>query len=90
MKSKYSVSANGIDAYIWDVRYYLMRRRGVDESAIIIDPLVWYIHSGRASGEWLRLLFGVKPFVIGRILGKSESYDDAIGAISKRIGYAQT
>lgn len=77
---------NKYDAYIWAVEKYLMQKYGVDAMYRIIDPLTWYINTGRASVSFLQLLVQTKPFIIDRILAKGGSHDDVVRNIRKRIG----
>lgn len=77
---------NKYDAYIWAVEKYLMQKYGVDAMYRMIDPLTWYINTGRASATFLQMLVQEKPFVIGRILAKGGSHDDIVRKIRKKIG----
>lgn len=77
---------NKYDTYIWAVEKYLMQKYGVDAMYRMIDPLTWYVNTGRASASFLQLLTQTKPFVIGRILAKGGSHDDVVRNIRKRIG----
>lgn len=86
--SKYiSVSATVIDSTLYAIRKSLMKKHGVDGSARIIDPLVWYINSGRASTAFLGKLIEAKPFMVGRVLEKGGSHDEAVRNVKKYIGY---
>lgn len=76
-----------IDGYLWQVHYYIMKKSGVDAARVAMYPLFWYIDTGRASCEFLRLLLQKKPFVIGRVLMIDQSTDDTIKAIKKKIGF---
>ena len=48
-----------IEDHIWRVYRYLMRKYGTKRAEIDIYPLTWYIHTGRASGAYLRVSEGV-------------------------------
>jgi hypothetical protein len=74
------------DRYIWKVEEYLLRTHGVTETWRMLDPLQWYINTGRASVTFLHLLYDVKPYCIGKILAKGGSHDEVIRKIRKRIG----
>lgn len=74
------------DQYLWKVESYLMDRYGVTEAWRMLDPLKWYIDTGRASVTFLNLLLDVKPYCIGKILAKGGSYDETIKRVRKRIG----
>lgn len=87
MKKTYTISLTGIDSYILDVQKYIMDKAGVDASSRLIYPLKRYINTGRASNVFLRKLFDIAPYQIGRILMKSGSDDDVIRAIKKVIQF---
>lgn len=75
------------DDYLWDIKKYLMNKYGVDQAERDIDPLAWYIKTGRASVRFLNLLYKKKPFLIARKLHGGGSYDDIINSIKVYIGY---
>lgn len=77
---------NRYDKYIWEVEFYLRTRYGIDATDRMIDPLTWYIRTGRASATFLINLLAVKPYCIGKILAKGGSHDEVIQKIRKRIG----
>ena len=77
---------NRYDEYIWKVESYLRSRYGIDATDRMIDPLTWYVRTGRASATFLINLVQTRPFVIGRILAKGGSHDEVIQKIRKRIG----
>lgn len=74
------------DQYLWRVESYLMRTYGVTETWRMLDPLAWYVNTGRASVTFLHNLYDTKPYCIGRILAKGGSYDEVIKRIRKRLG----
>ena len=74
------------DRYIWKIESYLMRKHGVDEAHRLLEPLAWYIWTCRASVDFLHKLTQTKPYVIGRLLAKGGSTDEAIARIKARIG----
>lgn len=76
-----------VDAGLWAIRYYLMQRYGVDESARDIAPLSWYIHTGRATPDFIRAVFIAKPYMIGRKLHMGGTYDEVINRIKDYTGY---
>lgn len=85
----YTTSAYQIDNYLWDTEKSMWKAAGIDGAIRAIDPLRWYIETGRASLEFLRKLIKVKPFVMGRYLLKiqNNSVEDAVELIKKKIGY---
>lgn len=76
MKKSYTISSEGIDNYLWDVQRETRRVLGVDRGDAACYPLVCYIDTGRASGEFLRKLFAVSPTRIARLImgGGSDAY----------------
>ena len=78
------VCSTTIDACIWDIESKLASVYGCMEAERMIQPLVWYINTGRASTDFLRLLINAKPqtkAAIYRRLAKLESFDGTITAI---------
>lgn len=77
------------DEYIWKVESYLMKRYGVDAMHRMVDPLRWYVNTGRASATFLINMYGVQPYCIGKILAKGGSHDEVIKKIRKRLGFPE-
>lgn len=73
------------DVFMTKVLSYLMKHYGVDAAYRMADPLLWYIRTGRASADFINRLCAAKPFVIGRLLAKEGSVDDAIRRIQARL-----
>lgn len=78
------------DSYIFSVWHYLSVKYGTREADRLIDPLQWYINTGRASTGFLNCLYLVKPYCIGRILAKGGSHDEIVKRIRKRVGLPET
>lgn len=74
------------DEYILKVESYLLRKYGSNQVASMTAPLWWYVNTGRASVTFLNLLYGVKPYCIGKVLARGGSYDEAIQRVRERIG----
>lgn len=74
------------DFYIMDVWHYLASKHGTRAADRWIDPLSWYINTGRANADFLNRLYLVKPYCIGKILAKGGSHDEIVQKIRKRIG----
>ena len=70
-----------------NVSVVFMDKAGVDASSRFIYPLKRYINTGRANNAFLRKLFDIAPYRIGRILMKSGSDDDVIRAIKRVIEF---
>ena len=78
-----------IDMFLWNVRHYLERKYGSRESERMSDPLFWYVRTNRASLDFLGELIQKKPYLIGRVLAKGGSYDEAIQRVKNYIGYLE-
>lgn len=76
-----------VDNFLWSIQHCLMLKYGTDASCAEMAPLEWYISTGRASCEFLRLLVSAKPFMLARKLHQGGSYDEALTRIKKYIGY---
>lgn len=72
------VNKTSIDTGLWNIERYLMAKYGVDTAARDMAPLRWYVDTGRASTDTIRRVLMAKPFMVGRLLHKGGSYDDAI------------
>lgn len=81
------VSQTMIDNTLWAIHKSLFKQYGVDGAMRIVDPLFWYINTGRASLDFLGKLIQKKPYLIGRVLAKCGSYDEAIQRVKEYIGY---
>jgi len=84
--SDIAVSQTNIDNFLWDVKSSLMKKYGVDAAERMIDPLVWYVSTGRASGEFLRKLINTKPYIIARKLVENSSVDGTLQRIKTYLG----
>ena len=78
-----------IDMFLWNVRHYLERKYGSREAERMSDPLFWYVRTNRASLDFLGKLIEKKPYLIGRVLAKGGSYDEAIQRVKNYIGYRE-
>lgn len=78
-----------IERNIWKIQRVLLEKYGTAQAASDVATLVWYIETGRASADYLRKLFAVKPFLIARRLHLGGSYDEALERVSKCIGWTQ-
>ena len=83
----YSINADGLDRYLWDVRVETIRVLGTDKGCNVMYPLTYYISTGRASVEFLHRLISKSPVVIARILMGGGSDDYIISRIKRSIRY---
>ena len=75
-----------IETGLWHIEWYLMQRYGVDTAKRDMDPIKWYIYTGRASVDVTNRLLCAKPFMVGRLLHKGGSYDEIIRRVLSYIG----
>lgn len=77
------------DEYLWNVRWYLMRKYGTTEAYRISEPLAYYVLTGRASASFLNKMYDFKPYVMGRFLKKiydqvGHTLDDDVADLKKK------
>lgn len=82
-----AVTKTSTETCLWSIERELMKRYGVDQGRRFIDPLCYYINTGRASVEFIRLLIQAKPFMVARKLAAGGSTEDAIKRVQSYIGY---
>lgn len=77
-----------VNNFIHKAVMYGAYRIGLDASYSVMDPLVWYIGTGRASYEFTARLAVKKPYRVFQVLHKASggSYDDAIKAVKLYLG----
>lgn len=81
------MSYQATDNYIFKAIMYGAGKTSFDEASRIMEPLEWYIKTGRASCDFLRLLATKKPYRVFQVLHKAGgSYDDAIQAVKQYLG----
>lgn len=83
------ISNTAVEGRLWDIRLYLGRKYGYDETAQNIAPLSWYIGTGRASLDFLRAFMATKPFMIARKLRAGGTYEEVIRRIKEYIKYEE-
>ena len=73
--------------FIHKAAMYGASKIGLDASYRVMDPLAWYISTGRASYEFTARLATKKPYRVFQVLHKAGgSYDDAIQAVKRYLG----
>lgn len=82
-----SISYVSVDECLWQIKARLMGKYGCDQADNDIAPLSWYVSTGRASCEFLRLLVSAKPFMVARKLHDGGTYSEALDRIKQYIGY---
>jgi len=83
------VSQTMIDNTLWWIEKSLHKQYGVTGAERIMAPLLWYVNTGRAPVSFLVKLIQKKPYLIGRVLAKGGSYDEAIQRVKNYIGYRE-
>jgi len=83
------ISNTAVEGRLWDIRLYLGRKYGYDETAQDIAPLSWYIGTGRASLDFLRAFMAAKTFMVARKLHMGGSYEEVIHRIKEYIKYEE-
>ena len=81
------MSSTQIDTMLWHIQREAMQRHGCDQAERDMQPLLWYINTGRASTEFLRLLMNTRPVLVARDLHKGGSYEEVINRVCHRIKY---
>ena len=79
---------NRIFAYCTELLTILSKDSTWGQANRDLDPLTWYIYSGRASTEFLRLLLDTKPYLIARRLKKGGTYDEVLKRIFRLLDYS--
>jgi len=80
------MSDTGIETGLWHIHRCLLKY-GVDEANREMEPLEWYVWTGRASATFLKELFAAKPFMIARKLHAGGSTDEIIRRIKKYLNW---
>ena len=82
-----SISDTAIECGLWHIQRHIMQKHGIDQSYRDMAPLTWYIGTGRASLDFIRMLLIAKPFMVARKLHIGGSYDEVIARVKAYIGY---
>lgn len=83
----YRISATGIIDYVYDVKTSLERQYGSRAAEVEVDPLVYYINTGRASCDFLRRLLATRPLLVARRLHAGGSSVEALQRVFALIKY---
>lgn len=83
---KYPFSENGIRFFLQEIFTSAWKISGSEAAARSTDAIVWYVSTGRASGEFVRAMLKRRPSTIARrcLLGGSD--DEIIARVKKLIG----
>lgn len=81
------ISATLIQNTLDRIELASMKRFGVDAAQRDLDPLKWYIFTGRAPSEFIRRLAKARPIIVARRLHTAGTYNEAIERVKKLIGF---
>lgn len=86
-----TVSANIIDDMLYGIKSKMYKKHTIAESERYISPLVYYINTGRASTDFLKILINLserqKSTIANRLIKNYGNDKEAIDSICKYIGY---
>ena len=79
------MSYTRIEAFLWSIEYYLMKKYGSSVAEREMYPLKWYIITGRAPAVFLINLLMAKPYVIARVLHKGGTDEEVIRRVKAKL-----
>lgn len=86
------LSATAIDDTLWAVKMKLCKRHSLADADRLISPLCWYISTGRASTDFLRLLVNTssrQKATIANRIAKGGTDEDVINSVCQYLGYVR-
>lgn len=89
MKKTYVLSANGIDDWLYDYIFAARKACGSDMADVQCYALQYYVNTGRACTDFLKLLLKSSPADIARITIAGGSCSEILGRIKKKIGWKE-
>lgn len=90
--SKYTVSCDGIDNYLYDVEKAIRSHSdfATVSGSFPVAPLRRYIYSGRASAGYLQRLFMIRPSTIANVLLAGGSDAEIMDKINSKVWRKRT
>lgn len=83
-----SISNFAVEQRLWEIaRINAVKLSSWDEANRLNAPLEWYVWTGRAPLDFLRLLMAAKPFMIARKLRMGGSYDEIVERVKKYLKF---
>lgn len=85
---KYTISATGIDNYLWDLEAASWKlASSMKAGADSVRPIIRYVRTGRASADFLLEMFSHRPQTIARrcLLGGSD--EEIVNRVKKYCGF---
>lgn len=84
--NKYTLSSDGISAFLWDVKRETWTRSENERAAEnAVSALVWYVNTGRASTGFIKSLLTFSPRVVSNSLMKGGTDEQKIERLKKAI-----
>ena len=82
-----SIDYNNIDAFMWELIMTVKRvcACSIATAESLVDPLNWYIKTGRASAEFLHKLVKSKPFMIARRISHGGSTEEVMDRVKEYV-----
>lgn len=76
-----------VQFYLEDVVVLLIEKHGLDynKANLAVNPIWWYVSTGRASTPWCKALLKIRPFMIARRVSWDMSYDEVLNAIKPLV-----
>ena len=84
------INQKTIECCLWHIQRGLMEKYGMNQSERDMEPLKWYISTGRASVLFIDKLINSKPFMVGRKLHHGGSTEEVIDRVCEYIGYERS
>ena len=82
-----SISYTNIDAFMWELTTTMQRvcTCSISTAESLVEPLDWYIKTGRASTLFLHKLIKSKPFMIARKISHGGSTEEVVQKIKDYV-----
>lgn len=92
-KDMKNISATNIEYAIYDIKSKMYRKHTISEAEKFIYPLVYYISTGRAPTEFLRIIINLterqKSVIANRLIKNYTNEEKAINSICQYIGFTR-
>ena len=86
-----NVSFCNIDNAVHDIKTKMYKKYSVDDAERYIAPLIYYINTGRASTDFLRILVNLterqKSTIANKLIKNYNNTENAINSICKYVGF---
>lgn len=75
-----------VEKKLWEIYFWLCRKHISLEASKLLDPLKWYVGTGRSTLEFDKRLVNARTYMIGRILEKDGSVQEVVDRVKKYLG----